>query len=245
MKLLIVAIILNSFLYAGIYDKITYKSLKFFKPSVIQKIETQYGKDGVQALEKLTSKYGKNSLNMFNDINNKFGIDGIKILAKYGDDIVLNKNSINMITKYKDKGFYIAKQYPTSISYYEKYGDKFMMIADKYGNKRVIKYLDESKAFNQDSKVLKFLDKFGDKANIFLDRHWGKLLTSGFVLLNADSFIASSENIAKKAIDKSGDVVTESVSNIANSQLGLFIGIALLLFVFFKYGLDKILSIKK
>ena len=64
------------------------------------------------------------------------------------------------------------------------------------------------------------------------------MLTSGFVFLNADDLVESMENVGKKTVDKTGDFATNSVKNIANSNLGIFMGIALLLFVFFKYGLD-------
>lgn len=218
---------------------------KYFSKVKNNKISQQYGDDGIRALGTLTQKYGKNSISKLNEISMVYGNKGLRYLNKYGEIAIKNRTNFNIIDTFGSKGVYLLKQYPSKgVEYYNKFGNKFVINAQKYGNKRVIKYLDESKKFNQDSKILKFLDKFGDKANVFLDRHWGKLLASGFVLLNADSIIASTENIANKTIDKSGEIVTDSVSNIANSQLGLFIGIALLLFIFFKYGLDKIIKIR-
>ena len=84
------------------------------------------------------------------------------------------------------------------------------------------------------------MDKYEEKGNAFLNKHWGKLLTSGFVLLNAESLIDSTKNIANHGVDKGAEVVEYSVKNVADSQLGWMIGLALLLFVFFKYGIENI-----
>ena len=88
-----------------------------------------------------------------------------------------------------------------------------------------------------------FLEKYGEKGNAFLDKHWGKLLTSGFVLLNADDLIGSMENVSKKAVDTGGNMVVKSVESVANSNVGIFMGVALLLFVLFKYGVDFVLRV--
>ena len=215
---------------------------KTFTKTTITQVSEKYGSKGIEALGTLTKKYGKNSLNKLNEINKKFGQKGIDILIKYGELALKNQSTFKLVNQYDSKGFYLLKRYPNkSIEYYNKFGNKFIINA----NKRVIKYLDDANKYNQDTKIITFLDKFGDKANSFLDKHWGKLLTSGFVLLNADSLIASTQNIAESVIDKSGEVVTDSVSNISNSQVGLFIGIALLLFVFFKFGIDKLIAIRE
>lgn len=149
-----------------------------------------------------------------------------------------------MISKYEDKGFYMIKQYPSSSLYYEKYGDKFMIGADKYGNQRLIKYLDDSSKYGQDGKVMELLSKFGDKANQFFQANWGKLLTGGFVLLNSDEIITSIENVGKEALAVTGETVSKSVDSISNSNLGLIIGFALILFVFLKFGWDKVVRKK-
>jgi hypothetical protein len=69
------------------------------------------------------------------------------------------------------------------------------------------------------------------------------MLATGFVLLNADSLIESTKNIANHGLDKGREVAQESIKNIANSQLGWMIGLALLLFVFFKYGIEAVVSV--
>jgi len=245
MKRLILLLILSSYLFAfeGQIAKIL---IKTFTKTTITQVSKKYGSKGIEALATLTKRYGKNGLSKLNEINKKFGQKGIDILIKYGELPLKNQSTFKLVNQYGSKGFYLLKRYPNkSIEYYNKFGNKFVTNADKYGNKRVIKYLDDAKKYNQDTKVMTFLDKFGDKANSFLDKHWGKLLTSGFVLLNADSLIASTQNIAESAINKGGDVVTDSVSNISNSQVGLFMGIAILLFVFFKFGIDKLIAIRE
>lgn len=180
------------------------------------------------------------SRDKFNLMAKEFGSRGIRVLSKYGEEVVLNKNTIGMISKYEDKGFYMLKQYPSSSLYYEKFGDKFMINADKYGNQRVVKYLDDSSKFGQDGKVLDLLDRFGNKANVFFQENWGKLTTIGFVTLNSDEIINSIENFGKESIKTVGETTVKSVDSIANSNLGLLIGLALIVFIIIKLGLDKI-----
>ena len=244
MKKIIIICFFISLGFAGIYDSLAKNSLKFFKPSIIEDIGNKYGEDGIKAFEKLSLKYKDTALDKFNLISKEFGTDGIKVLSKYGEDVALNKNTIGMISKYEDKGFYMIKQYPSSSLYYEKYGDKFMIGADKYGNQRLIKYLDDSSKYGQDGKVMELLSKFGDKANQFFQANWGKLLTGGFVLLNSDEIITSIENVGKEALAVTGETVSKSVDSISNSNLGLIIGFALILLVFLKFGWDKVVRKK-
>ncbi|MDK2080132.1 hypothetical protein [Aliarcobacter butzleri] len=240
MKILIMTIFTLNLLFAGLYDKFAKQSLKYVKPNVIESIGKKYGDDGVKALENLTIKYGNKSLQRFNSISSEFGINGIKIVAKYGDDILLNKSSINLLSKYQDKGYYMLKQYPNSIKYYEKYSDDFMKASDNFGNQRVMKYLDDSSKYGQDGKVLNLLNRFGDKANKFFQENWGKLLTGGFVLLNSDEIISSIENVGKESVKVAGDTVSKIVNIISNSTLGLFIGLAFFLWIFLKFGWNKV-----
>lgn len=216
---------------------------KFFSKESATIISKEYGEKGVEALAVLQKKYGKNALIRFNTIKKLYGKKGINYLIKYGEIAVKNPTVFNLVNKHGAKGVYLIKQFPLRApDYYKKYGDKFFNISNKYGDKRVIRYLDGAKKFQQDDKIIHFLDKYGDKGNSFLNNHWGKLLTSGFVLLNANSLIQSTENIGNEVVDKTAKAGEESVKNIVNSQLGIFIGIALLLFVFFKYGYEKIFS---
>lgn len=244
MKKIIIICFFISLGFAGTYDSLAKNSLKFFKPSIIEDIGNKYGEDGIKAFEKLSLKYKDTALDKFNLISKEFGTDGIKVLSKYGEDVALNKNTIGMISKYEDKGFYMIKQYPSSSLYYEKFGDKFMINADKYGNQRVVKYLDDSSKFGQDGKVLDLLDKFGNKANMFFQENWGKLTTIGFVTLNSDEIINSIENFGKESIKTVGETTAKSVDSIANSNLGLLIGLALIIFVFLKFGWDKVFNKK-
>ena len=243
MKILLI-LFFSANLFAGQFDNLVKQSIKYIKPNVIESIGKKYGDDGVIALEKLSIKYQDKSLQRFNSIANEFGENGIKVVAKYGDDIIISKSSINLLSKYQDKGYYMLKQYPNSIKYFEKYSDDFMKISDKYGQQRVVKYLDDSSKYGQDGRIMELLNKFGDNANQFFQENWGKLLIGGFVLLNSDEIISSIENVGKEALTVTGETVSKSVDNISNSNLGLLIGFALILIIFFKFGWDKVFNKK-
>jgi len=235
---LILLIVLPLFAFEGAAVKLL---TKYFSKESIELISKQYGSTGVRALEKLSAQYGKNALGLVENYGSKYGDDGLRLLAQYGEKAVANHVSFEIVKKFGDKGFYLVKQFPQkSVKYYDKFGDTFVKVVEKTGNTRTIRYLDDAAKYGKDDKVLRFLDKYGAKGNVFLDKHWGKLLTSGFVLLNAESLIDSTKNIVNHGIDKGGKVVEHSVKNVADSQLGWMIGLALLLFVFFKYGMDFI-----
>lgn len=217
--------------------------LKTFSKSTVSSVAKQYGDDGLKALQKLSSKYGKEGLKRMESYSAKYGKEGLAILSQYGEKALANKTSFEMVKKYGEKGYYLVRQYPTrSVKYYEKYGDTFIKTANKVGDGRMIRYMDGAAKYGKEGKVLKFLDKFGEKGNVFLDRHWGKLLTSGFVLLNADSLVESAKNIANHTVDKGTEMVGKGVKEVANSQIGWLLGIALLLFVFFKFGVDALVE---
>jgi hypothetical protein len=201
-------------------------------------VSKSYGKNALRALETLSAKYGRNGLKVLDDVYARYGSKGVEILSKYGEKALQSKGAYAMVSRYGDRGFYLLKKYPGSVDLYSKFGDRFVDMAGRFGPKRMMKYLSGSKKYGAEEKVLSFLEKFGDKGNRFLDRHWGKLLTSGFVLLNADSLIASTENIGKEVVHTGGDTVVKTTKEIADSQVGWFAGIAILLLVIFKYGLD-------
>lgn len=245
MRRILFLLIITSYSLFGFEGQIIKFLSKTFSKSTISNVSKQYGENGLNGLKTLTNKYGKNSLLKLNEIGNKYGNRGIELLSKYGETALKNKYTFEIVDKFGSKGFYLIKKYPNKgIYYYNKFGSKFIINADKFGDKRVIKYLDASAKYNQDGKIITFLNKFGEKGNNFLNNHWGKLLASGFVLLNADSLVASTKNILNNGINKSAAVVTDSIKNIAHSQIGLFIGISFLLFIFFKYGFEKIISLK-
>jgi len=217
---------------------------KYFSKETIEVIGKQYGSNGIHALEKLSVPYGKNALVLVEKYGMKYGDEGLKLLVQYGEKAVANRVSFEIVRKFGDKGFYLVKQFPQrSVKYYDKFGETFVKVAEKTGNSRTIRYLDDAGKYAKDDKVLRFLDKYGAKGNVFLDKHWGKLLTSGFVLLNAESLIDSTKNIANHGLDKGEEVVEKSVKNVLDSSLGLMIGLALLLFVFFKYGLESFVNV--
>ena len=182
-------------------------------------IEKKYGQTGLEAATKLEVKYKDKTLSKLKEIESMYGKKGLKLVARYGEVAISNPSVFKIISKYKDYGAYLVKQYPNSIEFFKKYGDKYVDLSKKFGAGRIEKYLTESEKYGADGKIISFLEKYGEKANNFLNEHWKKLLASGFVLLNADSLIESIKNVTNHAIDK----------------LWLFIGISFLFFIFFKF----------
>ena len=249
MKKILLAFILVSQIFA--FEGAVIRTLsKLFSREAVETVASKYGDNGLKALEKLSAKYGNRGMEKLEIINAKYGKEGLRLVSKYGDEVVKNRATFNIVEKFGDRGYYLIRRFPKrSIEYYEKFGDKFVTLSNKFGPTRVINYLDEAKKYGADRKIIKFLDKFGEKANKFLEKHWKKLLVSGFVLLNADDIIKSTENVtttvAKEVVDKTGQTVTNTVSNVADSQFGLFAGIALILFVVFKYGWEFWMKIRE
>ena len=245
MRFLIFLLAVNLFAFEGTIVK---GAIKLFSKESVEKISKKYGDDGIKALVKLkNSSY--NSLEKLQHIYAKYGKEGIKIVAKYGEKAVANKECFEIVRKFRDKGFYLITRFPRkSVEYYKKFGDRFVVLCERFGSSRVIGYLEGAKKYNADKKIIRFLERFGEKANEFLDRHWKKLLISGFVLLNADSLIKSSENVAKEAVDVAGKSVvyifSKAIESLFNST-GIFIGIAFIVFVILKFGADFILKLKK
>ena len=263
MKKIVFILILVSQIFA--FEGAMIKTLsKVFSKEAVETVASKYGNNGLNALKKLSAKYGSRGMEKLEIINAKYGRDGLRLVSKYGDEVVKNRATFNIVEKFGDKGYYLIRRFPQrSAEYYEKFGDNFVIVSNKFGQTRVMNYLDEAKNYGADGKIIKFLDKFGEKANNFLERHWGKLLASGFVLLNADDIIKSTENVSKEVIDKTGETVTDvvsnvgkevvdktgqtvtdTVSNVANSQFGTLAGIALILFIIFKYGWDFWIKIR-
>ena len=246
-KLIALFLVVNLFAFEGAAVKAVSKLVSKDAAEVAAK---KYGKDGALALERLYAKYGDKAAQRLDKISLLYGREGVNLVAKYGEDAVKNKTVFEIVKKFKDKGYYLIKTFPQkSVEYYKKFGDKFVQLSEKYGPSRMIKYLNGAEKYNAGDKIIKFLDKFGEKANEFLDRHWGKLLTSGFVLLNAESLIKSTENIAKSAITTGGETVAKTVPEVAketfDSKFGIFAGIVLILFVIFKFGWEFILRLRK
>jgi len=238
-KGILIFILLSGFVWA--FEGIAARSLlSLFSRETITVVSKSYGKNALRALETLSAKYGRNGLKILDDVYARYGSKGVEMLSKYGEEALQSKSTYAMVSRYGDRGFYLVKKYPGSVDLYSKFGDRFVDMAERFGPRRMMKYLSGSKQYGAEEKILGFLEKFGDKGNRFLDRHWGKLLASGFVLLNADSLIVSTENIGKELIHAGGDIVVKTTKGIADSQIGWFVGIAMLLLVIFKYGLDFI-----
>ncbi len=236
-KVIVVFILLSGFVWA--FEAAAMRSLlTLFSKDTIMLVSKTYGRSGLRALETLSVRHGKNGIKMLDDVYARYGSRGVEILSKYGEKAVESRNVYAMVSRYGDKGFYLARKYPGSAKLYEKFGDRFVSMTERFGAKRVMRYLAGSRKYGAQEKVMGFLEKFGEKGNRFLDRHWGKLLTSGFVLLNSESLIASTENIGREVVHTGGDMAVNTAKEVANSQVGWFAGIALLLLVVFKYGLD-------
>jgi hypothetical protein len=242
-KLILLLLVIQLFGFEGAMIK---GLSKFFSKTTIEIVASKYGNNGLKALEKLVPKYGSRGVEKLEMISAKYGSKGIDIVAKYGEIAIKNRIAFEMVSKYGNRGVYLLRRFPVKATeYYKKFGDKFVDLTEKFGTTRIIKYLDEAKKYGADGKIVKFLEKFGDKANIFLEKHWGKLLISGFVLLNADDIIQSMKNVTKTGIKEGGEVIIKSVDSIVNSQFGLLAGLSLILFIIFKFGIDFFMKFRK
>jgi hypothetical protein len=220
-KILFFILVVNLFAFEGA----VVKSLgKVFSKDMIEIVGKKYGNKGVEALEKLSATYGKNAFKKLEEISAKYGPKGIELFNKFGNIAIKDNITFKMVSKYKDKAVYLLRKYPQSEKYFAKYGDLFMNVADNYGNKRVIKFLDEAAKRNEGKKVLEFIQKGGVKAVEFIERNWGKILVSGFVLLNSDKIIDSSTTVANHSVD----IVKEMV---INSDLLNLIGIGVFIYI--------------
>jgi len=239
-------IILSIFIVLNLSAQTKYSALsRFFAKTKIEKLRSTFGERGLKALNKLSVKYGKDAVGRLRYIKENFGSKGVELFLKYGEDAIKNKTAFKMVSKYNSKGYYLIKQYPNSLVYYNKYGDNFVVLADRYGSQRVIRILNEASKHNQDRNIMNFIDKYGKKAIEFIERNWGKLWVSAFVLSNQDEIINSTQTIANHSIDRISQTTTESIKNVSNSNLGLMIGLSIILAVFFKFGWDKIGNRKK
>jgi len=206
-KLILFLLVINLFSFEGALIK---TGTKVFGKSTIKVVTEKYGSKGVVALDKLSVTYGKSALNKLDDIYRKFGQKGITILNRFGEKALKNKTTFEMVSKYQDKAIYMLKNYPQSEKYFAKYGDLFMKQANKYGDGRIIKYLDVAQKKGQTKEVLEFIQKGGVKAINFIERNWGKILVAGFVFGNSDKLIQSGENIVNHSIDAGKEMVLDS-----------------------------------
>lgn len=245
MKKWILLLVLSGSLWA-LEGAVAKNVLKVFSKESVAFVSKKYGQNGMSALEKLAPKYGQDALGLVEKYGARYGDDGLRLLGQYGERAVANPTAFELVKKFGAEGYYLLRQFPKKIlKYYKQFGDKFVKVSAKTGNTRMMRYMDGASKYGKEDKVLRFLEKYGEKGNVFLDRHWGKLLTSGFVLLNAESLVDSVKNVANHTVDKGASVVENSVKNVADSQLGLFLGLALLLFIFFKYGIDTLVNVWK
>lgn len=106
-----------------------------------------------------------------------------------------------------------------------------------------VRALENQNPNNKNYKEIEKIIKYGDK---LLDKHWKKMLVSGFVLFNSKSIIASTTDVAEHTVNKVTDTVKDTATGLFNSTLGMLIGlITLPLFVYLKYGKNLTIEILK
>jgi len=237
MKKFIIILVIFSGLAFAFEGALVKSLLPIFSKTTLETVSKQYGKNGLKALEKLSVQHGSQSKMMLDKMYARYGTQGVGMLAKYGLQMT-NPVVYKIVMTFGEKAFYMVLQHPKSIAFFEKYGKRFYNIADKFGTQRVMQYMEQSAKVNKDGKVLRFMEKFGANGVKLLEQHWGKLVASSFVLLNADSLIESTKNLGGTAMHEVSNVAVKGIGAVANSQIGYFMGIALLLLVVFKYGID-------
>lgn len=179
--------------------------LQFSEASSISNIVKPVYKE-LKALAKSTkSKSGK--------------LAGIKSFKRYGGKKAVSPEAVPMIEKYGDEGFYLLKRCPNAPLLYKKYGDSYIRAADKFGAKRVSKWIEEADRTNHGGKVLRYLEKFGMTAVRFYEQNWGKLLATGFVLLNQDEILASTKDLGYHALDQGEKMVVEGSTGLLRTAL--------------------------
>ena len=187
-----------------------------------------------KALDILIQKYGKSATAKLSRIESHYGREGVELLARYGDEaVVSSKSAFSLVKKYGDRGYYLLKHYPSAVTHYTHFGDRYVEATAKFGAERITHWLDEAMKQNRGEVILKWLERFGKKGERFLERHWKKLLLTGFVALNSDSLIDASKTIAVEGIKEAGDTTLSAVDSILKSRLADYIGVGLLIWLGF------------
>lgn len=220
-KIILFMLVINLFAFEGAVIK---SLTKVFSKDAVEIVSKKYGNKGLVALEKLSATYGKGAIKKLEEISAKYGNKGIELFNKFGKIAIKNDTTFKMVSKYQDKAVYLLRKYPQSETYFARYGDLFMKTADKYGNNRIVKYLDVASKRGEGKKVLEFIQKGGVKAVEFIERNWGKILVSGFVLLNSDEIIKAGESVANNTIDSTKEMII-------NSNLLNWIGAGVFLYI--------------
>jgi hypothetical protein len=220
---------------------------EFIAKKVLKKSEAGYTKDETKALIKLSEKYGKNAKIELENIEKLYGKEGIKLVEKYGPKVVKDKYTFEIVKKYGDRGFYLIDKYPQIAELYKRYGDDLITVINKYGAYRIINYIEEADKYNAGEKVLTFIKNFGNKAVEILEKHWKKFLVSGFILLHPDSITDTIKELGTQTIKTAGNTISnlgkdtvetvgKTTTNILEGRMGIFAGIAIILFVILKFG---------
>ncbi len=245
MRTIILFLFMMNLLFGGAGSAVLKQLPKFFVKETI----VHYGSTGKTVLQILGAKYGKQAVSKFQAIEKTYGKKGISLVGRYGDDAVIgSKEGFSMVSRYGDRGYYMLGKYPKSPMLYANFGDRYMKAVERFGAGRVTRWLTEAKTKENAQKVLRYLEKFGEKAAAFYERNWGKLLISGFALLNAETLVAGGVEVGRRAVHETGEVVkgvsVGIMKEILSSQMIYFFGAALLLYVLFSLWL-KWISFKR
>jgi hypothetical protein len=196
----------------------------------------------IQALKVLEHRYGGKGLAKLREIENIYGKKGVQMISKYGDEaVVTNREVFSLVSRHGDKGYYLFMKYPASGKLYATLGESYIRAVDRYGAERVTRWLAEAQKHGKAKEVLSYLERFGTKAVAFYERNWGKLLVSGFVLLNADPLVAGGVEIGKSIPHEMADAAQKGAVGLLEvlleSSMVYFLGGALLLYVLFSLWL--------
>ncbi len=235
MRTMIIFLFTFNLLFAGV-GTVAVKALS--KPIIQGVTQAAYSTAGKRTLEILGAKYGRKALAKFNSIKKAYGDKGIDLLAHYGDEAVVSgKNAFALVSKHGDDGYYLLARYPSSRQLFGKFDSRYVDAARQFGDGRVTMWLTEAARRNKAEKVLSFLEKYGTKAAVFYEKNWGKLLATGFVILNADTLIASGTEVGKSVIHEGTQAVGNGIIGVTrellHSDLVYFLGMAILLYILF------------
>ncbi len=216
----IITIIFLESLNAGISSQLIKSAAGFFE------------KEGVHTgatIAKVSVIYGDDTAKFLVGVQKQYGRQGIEILKHYGNkSVVASSNAFQLVRKYGDKGFYMLQRCPNAPVLFGKYGKNYIEMGEKYGVKRVSKWIEEAEVKGKGAAVLKYLEKFGSKAVVFYEKNWGKLLITGFAALNADNIIGAAKESVNYSLDTGKSIAVEGSMGLLKTVLDSPMGYVLM-----------------
>jgi len=198
----------------------------------IKKTVSHGAEASVEALRLLERKYGERAAEHMTKLRKVFGDDGLALMTRYGDESILaSRESYRLVAQYGNRGYYLLHRFPSAPQHFRRFGNSYVEATERFGAEKITRWLDEAAPAGRGESVLKWLDRFGEKGERFLERHWGKLLVTGFVALNADSLITATEQLGESGIHETGVIASNVVNGLLQSRFVDYAGIGLLLYL--------------